>query len=61
MPWQWFVDVGSWCRGGDNGGGGQRAVGMVVPSLFGYFLMGLWLDICWVCGGFSVMVVVVWC
>ena len=33
----------------------------MVPSLFGYFLMGLWLDICWVCGGFSVMVVVVWC
>ena len=33
------VDVGSWCRGG----GGQRAVGMVVADvgLFDYFLMGL--------------------
>ena len=33
------ADVGSWCRGG----GGQRAVGMVVVDvgLFDYFLMGL--------------------
>ena len=33
------ADVGSWCRGG----GGQRAVGMVVADvgLFDYFLMGL--------------------
>ena len=33
------ADVGSWCRGG----GGQRAVGMVVADVgvFDYFLMGL--------------------
>ena len=33
------ADVGLWCRGG----GGQRAVGMVVANmgLFDYFLMGL--------------------
>ena len=33
------ADVGSWCRGG----GGQRAVGMVVADvgLVDYFLMGL--------------------
>ena len=38
--------------------------GMVVTGLFGCFLngfvVGLWLRICWVCGGFGVTVVTVW-
>ena len=55
-----------WVCGGGSGGGGQRAEGsghgggLVVLGLFGYFLMGLWLDICWVCGGFGVMMVAMW-
>ena len=48
-----------WVHGGGSGGGGQTTVGMVVSGLFGYFLMGLWLDICWVGGGFGIRVVAV--
>lgn len=49
-------DVGLWCRGG----GGQRAVGMVVADvgLFDYFLMGLklglWVFFCWFVPGYLV-------
>ena len=36
----------------------------MVLGLFGYFfngfVVGLWLDICWVCGGFGVMMVAMW-
>ena len=46
--------------GGGNGSGGQRAVGMVVPSLFGYFLMGLWLVFGWIIAGFVVGLVSWW-
>ena len=57
-----------WVCGGGSGGGGQRAVGLVVAwwcrvclvFFFNGFAVGLWLDICWVCGGFGVMVVAVW-
>ena len=35
-------DVGSWCRGD----------GLVVPGLFGYFLMGLWLGFGWFVVGY---------
>ena len=41
-------------------GRGQQAWWWLGSAWFGYFLMGLWLDICSVCGGFGVMVVVVW-
>ena len=50
--WQW------WEEGNGHGGG------LVVPSLFSYFLMGLWLVFGWIfvgfVGGFGVMVVAVW-
>ena len=52
VPWWWQWRW--WVEGSRHGGG------LVVSGLLGYFLMGLWLDICWVCGGFGVMVVVVW-
>ena len=58
-------DVGSWCRGGGNDSGGQKAVGMVVPSLFGYFLMGLWLGLWlgfgWFVVGYLLGLWWVWC
>ena len=52
--------------GGGNGSGGQRAVGIVVPSLFGYFLMGLWLVLVglwwvWCHGGCCVVVIGLLC
>ena len=45
--------------------GGARFVwlffnGLVARFVVG-FLVGLCLDICWVCGGFLVMVVAMWC
>ena len=62
------VDVGLWCSGG---GGGQRAVGMVVADvgLFDYFFNGFeagflrvfWLVYDWIFGVFLVMVVARWC
>ena len=58
-------DVGSWCRGGGNDSGGQKAVGMVVSSLFGYFLMGLWLGLWlgfgWFVVGYLLGLWWVWC
>ena len=49
-----------WVHGGDSGGGGQRAVGMVVSGLFGYFLMGLWLVCGWIFARFVVGLVSWW-
>ena len=44
-------DVGSWCRGD----------GLVVPGLFGYFLMGLWLGFGWFVVGYLLGLWWVWC
>ena len=61
MPWQWFADVGSWwwqwrwwAEGSWHGGG------LVVPGLFGYFLMGLWLVFGWIIARFVVGLVSWW-
>ena len=43
-------------------GKGQWAWWCKVCSVFFFngFVVGLWLDICWICGGFGVKVVIEW-
>ena len=47
--WQW------WEEGNGHGGG------LVVPSLFSYFLMGLWLVFGWFVAGYLLGLWGVWC
>ena len=50
-----------WVCGDGSGGGGQRAVGLVVQGLFSFFfLMGLWLVCGWIFAGFVVGLVSRW-
>ena len=58
-------DVGLWCRGGGSGGGGQKAVGMVVAwwcrVCLVIFLMDLWLVFGWFVVGYLLGLWWVWC